>query len=407
MFRCVTTLRGLVIDIDTFEEPLEQWKFFLENYFCCFLTFKEETNRLLEEKCAGAIIIFEPQYTYVFAPGPAIHEKVLKGLRLATSEIAYVSKNINFIENALCFLSGTIWIKSDIFTYQNASNCPDLVFDSLTDLSNRLKNQMTTGRFGEVMISPDTSVKRGYCQPVIFEVNNLMVVLFFLGRYYGYNHYMNQLHPYSTAIFWNKKKTSKAYGVFNVQFADFFTKLVKHIKNNIGVDCICHVPVRPGHDNRFREIAEIVAKDNQVENISDSFVCIQDYETQKGLTEAERRENIRGVFEFHGRLQGKKIVLLDDIITTGATVEECIYVLRKAGAADVSVVVLAINQIGRTYWSSNQPSVICPKCGNRMHLLVNSNNQSFFYLCYDCKNIIGYEAGRTQLIEKVNQEFKS
>ena len=218
---------------------------------------------------------------------------------------------------------------------------------------------------------------------------------------------MNQLHPYSTAIFWNKKKTSKAYGVFNIQFADFFAKLVKHIKNNIGVDCICHVPVRPGHDNRFREMAEIVARDSQVENISDSFVCIRDYETQKGLTETERRENIRGVFEFHGILRGKKIVLLDDIITTGATVEECINVLRKAGAVDVSVVVLAINQIGRTYWSSNQPSVTCPKCGNKMHLLVNSSNQSFFYLCYGCKTIMGYEAGRTQLIEKVNQEFWS
>lgn len=50
MFRCVTTLRGLVIDIDTFEEPIEQWKVLLENYFCCFLTFKEETKRLLEKK---------------------------------------------------------------------------------------------------------------------------------------------------------------------------------------------------------------------------------------------------------------------------------------------------------------------------------------------------------------------
>ena len=123
----------------------------------------------MEKKCGGATIIFEPQYTYVFAPGPAIHERVLKGLHLTTSEIAYVSKNINFIENAMCFLSGTIWVKSGIFTYQNASNCPDLVFDSLTELSNSLKNQMT-GCFGEVMISPDTSIKRGYCQPVFLKL---------------------------------------------------------------------------------------------------------------------------------------------------------------------------------------------------------------------------------------------
>lgn len=402
MFRCVTALRGVVIDIDTFEESIEQWNFFLENYFCCFLTFKKETIRLLEKTCGGAMIIYEPQYKYFVAPTPEIHEKVLTGLRLTTSEVAYVSKNINFIDNAMRFLSGTIWIKSGIFTYQNASYWPDLVFESLTDLGNGLKKQIT-GCFGEVTISPDISIKKGYCKPVCFGSE----ALFFLGRYFGYSHYMNQLHPYSAAIFWNKKKNSKAYGVFNGQFANLFTKLVNHIKNTIGADCICHVPARPGDDNRFGEIVESVAKNCQVENISDFFVCVRNYVTQKGLPEAERRENIRGVFEFRRYLQNKKIVLIDDIITTGATVEECIHVLKRAGAANVSVVVLAINQKGRSYWCANQPSIICPICGKSMHLLVNSNNQSFFYLCYDCNNIMGYEYGKKQLIERVNQEFWS
>ena len=404
MFRCVTMLRGLVIDIDTFEEPIEQWNFFLENYRCCFLTFKEETKKLLKERRGGVSIVYEPQYAHVFAPGSAIHEKVLTELRLSTSEIAYVSKNIDFIDNAMCFLSGTIWIKEGVLTYQDASRCPDLIFNSLTDLCNGLKNQMS-GCFGEVMLSPDISAKRGYSKPVFFEVDNLRVVLFSLGRYFGYSHYMNQLHPYSSAIFWNKKKNSKAYGVFNEQFADFFTRLVRHIKENGGVDCVCHVPVRPGHDNRFKEITETVAREAQVENISEFFVCTRDYETQKGLTELERRENIRGVFEFHGNLSHKNVVLIDDIITTGATVEECIRILKSAGVANVSVIVLAINQIGRPYWSSNQPIVACPKCGKKMHLIVNSNNRSFFYLCYDCKETMGYESGRIQVIDKVNREF--
>lgn len=405
MFRCVTKLRGLVIDVDTFEEPIEQWDFFLQNYRCCFLTFKEKTKRFLEEKQICATIIYNPAFTHVFAPGPALHKKVLEGLELSTSEIAYISKNPDFIGNAMCFLSGSIWIRQGVFTYQNASGCPDLIFDSLSDLRNGLVNQMA-GCFGEVMVSPDVSVKRGYSKPVLFEVDNLKVVLFFLGRYFGYSHYMNQLHPYSSAIFWNKKQGSKAYGIFNTQFADFFVKLVKHIKSNIGLDCICHVPVRPGQDNRFKEITEAIANDSQVENISDSFVCIRDYGTQKGLSEVDRRENIQGVFEFHGNLKGKKIVLIDDIITTGATVEECIRTLKAAGAANIVIVVLAINQIGRNYWSSNQPCVVCPNCGKKMHLMVNSNNKNFFYLCYDCSDIIDYEVGRTQLIEKVDQEFQ-
>lgn len=97
--------------------------------------------------------------------------------------------------------------------------------------------------------------------------------------------------------------------------------------------------------------------------------------------------------------------MIDDIITTGATVEECIRVLKSAGVANVSVVVLAINQIGRPYWSSIQPNVVCPRCGKKMHLIVNSNNRSFFFMCYDCSETMSYESGRLQLINKVNQEF--
>lgn len=406
MFRCITELRGLIIDIDTFSESIEEWDFFLRNYSCCFLTFKEETKNYLEEVRGGAIIIYEPEYTHVFAPSPRIHEKVLKELNLLTSEVAYMSKNIGFIENALCFISGTIWIKQDYFTYQNAGIYPDLVYDSLAELSEGLKNQMM-GNFGEVRISPDISIKKGYCIPVFFEVNGEKTAVFSLGRYFGYSHYMNQLHPYSTAIFWNKKQNSKAYGIFNLQFADLFSRLVKHVKDTVGVDCVCHVPVRPGKANRFKEILEIIAKNNQVENISNYFICARDYETQKSLTEMERQENIRDVFKFNGNLQGKKIVLIDDIMTTGATVAECIRSLKKVGAENVVVVVLAINQIGRTYWSFNQPGVICPKCGEKMHLMINSNNKSFFYLCYDCSDTMGYEAGRMQLIENVNQEFNS
>lgn len=404
MFRCITELRGLIIDIDTFDEPIEAWDFFLERYHCCFLTFKEDTRDFLKEVRGGAEIIYKPDYTHVFAPSPVIHEEALKALNLLTSQVAYISKNIRFIENALCFISGTIWIKQECFTYQNAGIYPDLVYDSLSELSTGLQKG-TVGNYGEVRISPDASIKRGYCVPVIFEVDGERVPIFALGRYFGYSHYMNQLHPYSTAIFWNKKQSSKAYGVFNEQFAVLLSRLVGHVKNTVGVDCVCHVPVRPGKDNRFKEMIDIIANNNQVENISEYFVCIKDYETQKSLTEVERQENIRDVFNFNGDLQGKNVILIDDIMTTGATVAECVRSLKRVGAEDVVVIVLAINQIGRGYWSFNQPGVMCPACGKKMHLMVNSNNKSFFYSCYDCRNTMGYEAGRKQLIEKVDQEF--
>jgi ComF family protein len=61
------------------------------------------------------------------------------------------------------------------------------------------------------------------------------------------------------------------------------------------------------------------------------------------LGPAARARNVRGAFVLHrGRsVEGKRLVLIDDVMTTGATAEECARVLRRAGAASVGVLVLA------------------------------------------------------------------
>lgn len=55
----------------------------------------------------------------------------------------------------------------------------------------------------------------------------------------------------------------------------------------------------------------------------------------------ERHKNVRGAFECRADLSGKNIILVDDVMTTGATVNECSRVLRLHGATEISVVVAA------------------------------------------------------------------
>lgn len=65
-------------------------------------------------------------------------------------------------------------------------------------------------------------------------------------------------------------------------------------------------------------------------------------ERQVGQRLGERRSNVAGAFAFHGpRLDGLTVALVDDVVTTGATVVECARVLKDAGASKVWVVAFA------------------------------------------------------------------
>ena len=66
---------------------------------------------------------------------------------------------------------------------------------------------------------------------------------------------------------------------------------------------------------------------------------------QFGLARKERARNVQGAFEVPKasriEVKGKKLVLVDDILTTGATADACAKALSRAGAARVDVLVLA------------------------------------------------------------------
>jgi ComF family protein len=68
--------------------------------------------------------------------------------------------------------------------------------------------------------------------------------------------------------------------------------------------------------------------------------------SQVGLTRVERRQNVAGAFAVpkarRSSLSGRTVLLVDDVVTTGATVNACARVLKRAGAERVDVVALAL-----------------------------------------------------------------
>ena len=61
---------------------------------------------------------------------------------------------------------------------------------------------------------------------------------------------------------------------------------------------------------------------------------------QQGLVLQERRENLHNAFALTASVAGKSILLIDDVLTTGTTADECCRVLRQGGAGPIGIAVL-------------------------------------------------------------------
>jgi ComF family protein len=68
---------------------------------------------------------------------------------------------------------------------------------------------------------------------------------------------------------------------------------------------------------------------------------VRDTAPQTGLSRQARRLNVRGAFAAQTAVRGRRLLLVDDVITTGATAAEIARVLLRAGAAAVRVVAVA------------------------------------------------------------------
>ena len=64
---------------------------------------------------------------------------------------------------------------------------------------------------------------------------------------------------------------------------------------------------------------------------------------QKKLDANKRSENVKGIFVFNEKMNiyGKAVVLIDDVITTGATISECVRAIRAGGAKEIIILSLA------------------------------------------------------------------
>lgn len=91
---------------------------------------------------------------------------------------------------------------------------------------------------------------------------------------------------------------------------------------------------------------EYIAKELAIRNnykVLNTLKRVKENKIQKTLNRDERLKNIKGVFEAIDKeeVKGKKFILIDDVITTGATIHEAERVLKEAGVSQIKLLTLA------------------------------------------------------------------
>ncbi len=112
------------------------------------------------------------------------------------------------------------------------------------------------------------------------------------------------------------------------------------------VDAIVPVPLYPRRQRaRGYNQAELLARElgrwTKRPVQPRALLRIKDTPSQTGLTPAQRIENVRGAFAARSKLDLGRILLVDDVCTTGATLNACARVLKRAGAQEIKAVTVA------------------------------------------------------------------
>ena len=111
-------------------------------------------------------------------------------------------------------------------------------------------------------------------------------------------------------------------------------------------DCILVMPLHPRRlmqrgFNQSLELIRPAARRLKLELDARSLQRVRATRPQSDLPAGLRRRNVRGAFACGRDLSGLRVVLFDDVVTTGQTVAEAARVLRRAGALEISVWSLA------------------------------------------------------------------
>ena len=142
------------------------------------------------------------------------------------------------------------------------------------------------------------------------------------------------------------------------QMAEELLRRPEHLPADLIVPVPLHpVRLRERTFNQAELLALAVSRELTVPCESDLLIRCRPTHPQMDLTKEERARNVRGAFDLRGepRLKGLKILLVDDVLTTGSTAQACARLLKSAGARTVTAVTATYDPIRKSGIPGNVP----------------------------------------------------
>jgi predicted amidophosphoribosyltransferase len=377
MFIGVSNLKGLIVNLGSFPgTATAKWAAISQLLPCAFLAREiDPWQRLVDTAAASSTFVEEKSPFFVL---PLLIDRAARSLGLKYHQAAYVTGNPSEIEFASLQPTGTVLV-SDRIECEHIGRLPDFVVDDVAEIAS-IVNGTNRGYFGEVCsacaggsFSPSSGViidfdveytgsgrgavrggasGRGAVRGgasgrdgIGGEDGDKVFRVFSLGRYFSTAHVKYAAHQFSHRILRSKFDWSQNsfFAALLVSALDFLNQGPEKI------DCVISVPPRPGTGDRLLPIVTAACQGRPCLNLSRALVCRKSYPPQIGLDSDARLANVRGNFavldDALDEIEGKNVVLFDDIFTTGATLKECAGQLRLAGAGSVAALVLAVSQL--------------------------------------------------------------
>lgn len=146
-----------------------------------------------------------------------------------------------------------------------------------------------------------------------------------------FKHLISKSHEYSCL------KTIK------LRNEDRYLKILSNIHNALLIPVPLHSKREKSRGfNQAEKITEAISNNFNIPINNKQLLRIKYKKPQVQLKEQQRKENIKNCFKWNGnKLNNQNVILIDDIVTTGATLNECAIVLKQAGAQQVWGLVVA------------------------------------------------------------------